>query len=233
MPVALLILLHIVIINAVKQLEIQKKKVIVMSTFQDIVVKRGRSGVRVEKNPTPYPLIGKGIQGAVFKLSENRCVKIYPLAEHAASEQEVLRAAKTSKFFPKLYESGKHYTVMEYIEGVSLDEYFRNNGQWTTSLTKQLLTMLKERKQLGFPRCDTNLRHILINNAGEIKVIDHVNTNKKRRPVPSSMIIGLEELGVLKRFLEDVKELDEELYLKWKKSKVIGRYVLKHSEQNE
>ncbi|MFC6600694.1 hypothetical protein ACFQDF_00805 [Ectobacillus funiculus] len=49
-----------------------------MDEFKSIIVKRGKYDWELEViNPTQLELIGKGAQGAVFKLSEERCVKIY------------------------------------------------------------------------------------------------------------------------------------------------------------
>lgn len=96
-----------------------------LEDFRDIIVLKGVPQVIVSKNPTSYKLIGKGAQGAVFRLTRDRCVKIYAKEEHVAMEQEVLQAAKGSEFFPVLYESGKNYTVMEYISGESLYEYLK------------------------------------------------------------------------------------------------------------
>lgn len=89
---------------------------------------------------------------------------------------------------------------------------------------QKLLLMLKEREQLGIPRQDANLRHIIISKKKSIKVIDHVNSYRKIRPVPKEMFTGLKKLGVLKEFLRYVEILDKDLFSKWKKDKTIGPY---------
>ncbi|EEG78110.1 hypothetical protein [Dethiobacter alkaliphilus] len=199
-----------------------------MEDFRDIIVVKGSPQVIVSKNPTSYQLIGKGKQGAVFRLSPKRCVKIYPQEEHAAMEQEVLRAAKGSQFFPVLYEWGKNYTVMEYIEGQSLYEHLKEGNKITKEIVQKLLLMLKEREQLGIPRRDANLRHVITSENNGIKVIDHVNSYRKKRRVPRQMVRGLEDMGVLKDFLSYVKILDEAELSKWEKDITIGRYIKKY-----
>ena len=47
-----------------------------MEDFKSITVTKGVKTLEIH-NPTNYPLIGMGAQGAVFKLSEDKCVKIY------------------------------------------------------------------------------------------------------------------------------------------------------------
>lgn len=46
-----------------------------MNEFQKIIVKRGKKGLKVI-NTTRLELVGTGAQVAVFKLSQDRCVKI-------------------------------------------------------------------------------------------------------------------------------------------------------------
>ncbi|MGZ4161268.1 MAG: hypothetical protein ACXVNF_10815, partial [Neobacillus sp.] len=66
-----------------------------MEDFESIRVVSRRKGDKVEvvHNPTSYPLIGRGNQGAVFKISSDQCVKIFPKPMHAQSESEALKAA--------------------------------------------------------------------------------------------------------------------------------------------
>jgi putative serine/threonine protein kinase len=48
----------------------------IIDDFKQISVKQGIDQVEIN-NPTNYPLIGKGKQGAVFKISADKCVKFY------------------------------------------------------------------------------------------------------------------------------------------------------------
>jgi hypothetical protein len=49
-----------------------------LEDFKTIIVSSGKKAVTIVDNPTSYPMIGKGKQGAVFKLSPDCCVKIFP-----------------------------------------------------------------------------------------------------------------------------------------------------------
>lgn len=98
-----------------------------MEDFTSICVEKGEK-VEVVHNPTSYPLIGRGKQGAVFKISSDRCVKIYAKKKNVLNESKVLKAAQESPIVPKLYEVGTNYIVMEYIEGPSLTKYLKSEG---------------------------------------------------------------------------------------------------------
>ncbi|GAE26075.1 hypothetical protein JCM9140_2103 [Halalkalibacter wakoensis JCM 9140] len=201
-----------------------------MREFESIKVKKGHPKVIIEHNPTPYKLIGKGVQGAVFQIADNRCVKIYPKAEDAAQEQEVLLAGKDSPYLPNMYETGENYTVMEYISGMTLDEYLLKKRRMPKHISKQIINMFKDFERIGFKRFDKNVRHILVTNEKKLKVIDHVNSFKKRLPVPRTLFKTLDNMGLLEEFRKHVKLIDQELYIKWMNSRTLSRYVHKADE---
>ncbi|RFU64582.1 hypothetical protein [Bacillus sp. V59.32b] len=89
--------------------------------FRKINVTKGEHGVEVE-NPTNYPLIGKGVQGAVFKLSRRRCVKIFSGMNAAKKEADAMRQGQDSYLMPRIFEVGDNYIVMEYVDGPSLED---------------------------------------------------------------------------------------------------------------
>ncbi|MBT2602685.1 hypothetical protein J7E55_06385 [Bacillus sp. ISL-53] len=88
-----------------------------MEDFKSICVTEGIKKVDVKKIPTSFPLIGKGAQGAVFKISSDKCVKICAKSEFAAKEGNVLKIAQESPAIPRLYDVGHNYIIMEYLEG--------------------------------------------------------------------------------------------------------------------
>ncbi|KIL37061.1 hypothetical protein SD71_04570 [Cohnella kolymensis] len=172
--------------------------------------------VEVVQNPTDYPLIGRGGNGAVFKLSDEHCVKIYPNKAFARAESAALRVGQDSPAFPRLVKSGRKYVVMELINGTLLDEYLRDKGVLDEQITEQILFVLKELKRLRFSRRDARLRHLVLTEEGSLKVIDHVNSQTKHYKYPEKLLKGLDELGMKPAFLKQVKQRDPELYRKWK-----------------
>ena len=112
---------------------------------------------------------------------------------------------------------------MEYLNGPSLEEFLKN-GKLSKHIANEILLILKEMEKLDFLRIDCMLRHIFIDAQGNLKVIDHVNAFEKNRPFPKKLFEGLNKLGVLDKFINYVKNIDKEMYLKWKKSKTLGKY---------
>lgn len=152
-----------------------------MEDFKSIRVVSGEGEQHVEiiHNPTSYPLIGKGRQGAVFKISPDQCVKIYPKKENAKKEGMVLLVGQESTIVPRVYEIGENYIIMEYLDGSSLMQYLESNQILSEKITNQILFLLKEMKRLKFTRLDARLKHIIVTKQGELKVVDLVNHLKK------------------------------------------------------
>ena len=187
-----------------------------MEDFKSICVTEGIKKVDVIKNPTPLPLIGKGAQGAVFKISSDKCVKIYARQEYALQEGEVLKVAQDSPIIPRLYEVGPNYIIMEYLDGPTLFEYLQSGGDLSENIIRQILFVLKEMKRLKFTRLDADMRHFIVTEQKKLKVIDHYSSYTKIRSRPELLVNGLKKLGILPLFLEHVKEIDLESYLEWK-----------------
>ena len=169
-------------------------------------------------NPTHYALIGQGAQGAVFKISDSRCVKIYASNTFAEMEFSAYQALNNSSIVPKIYEKGANYIIMEYLRSPTLESYLQKKGMIPQWVTKQVLHVLKKMKQFHFTRIDSALRHIFIDKNSNAKVIDLVHAYTIKEPFPSLLLSEMRNLGLLKAFLQQVKELEPQLYLEWKKS---------------
>lgn len=190
-----------------------------MDDFKSIrVIREGENQVEVVHNPTHYPLIGKGKQGAVFKIAPDKCVKIFADPNKVIREREAYKATEGSSIVPKLYEVGENYLVLEYIEGPNLQEHLASEGILTEEMTKKILNLLQEMKRYKFIRVDARLKHIYLTKEGVLKVIDHANSFKlKERPKrPELLMTRLNRLGLLPEFLEHVKKIDPASYEEWK-----------------
>jgi predicted Ser/Thr protein kinase len=185
-----------------------------MEDFKSIIVTKGPLGLEIH-NPTNYPLIGNGAQGAVFKLSEDKCVKIYTNPLQASMEQEALNAGSHLPFFPRVYEIGTNYIVMDYFNAPTLKEYLRNCTYIPESITLKLLYILSEMKKANFTMVDAPLRHIFVLENEELKVIDHVNAFKRMHPVPLKLLRDLKMMLLKDSFLAEVERLAPEMFLEW------------------
>lgn len=187
-----------------------------MDDFREITIKKTNEGLKIN-NPTNYELIGKGVQGAVFKLSEDRCIKMYAKERHCRRESDALNAGKDSSIVPMVFEVGANYIVMEYIKGQSLKNYLKGVRSISEPIAKQLVFIFKEMKRIGFTRIDASIRHFIVTDDGEIKIVDHVNSMKVQQDWPIKFFRALKKLKLLDMFLYHVKEMDSELYGEWNK----------------
>jgi predicted Ser/Thr protein kinase len=194
----------------------KKKKDKKMDDFKSIRVVKGVKTLEIE-NPTNYPLIGMGAQGAVFKLSEDKCVKIYSDPLQASMEAEALKAGQHLSFFPKVYKTGSNFVVMEYFNAPTLKEYLRNCTYIPESIAKKLLYILAELKRANFTMIDAPLRHIFVLENEELKIVDHVNAFKRIHPVPLKLLRDLNIILLKQSFLAQVKKLEPETFAAWDK----------------
>lgn len=166
--------------------------------------------------PPDARLIGKGRQGTVYQIARDRCIKIYKNHRYAQMETDAYRKARSSRFTPKLFESGPDYIVMEYIRGEPLQQYLKDKETITLEISKQLLALIEEMERLGFSRIDAGLSHIIVSGPQDWKWIDLVHCYTKKYKKPLVMLSGLKQIGLLDPFLMHVKELNPLLYEKWK-----------------
>lgn len=186
-----------------------------MGKFSMINVVHGPSIELKVDNPTELKLIDKGAHGAVFKLGDNKCVKIYADNINAELESEAYKKGQASGIIPRLYEVGENYIIIEFVEGISLSEYLSKKKDIDFMIAEKLLFVLREMKRLEFTRIDSSLRHILITKDESLKAIDLVYAYVRNDPKPIKIFTELKELGLVKPFLEHVKILDVSLFNEW------------------
>ena len=182
--------------------------------YRSIIVTPGKP-VQISANPTIFPLIGKGLQGAVFKLTEDRCVKIYAKRRDCSREAAVLTNIGHSRFIPQVYEIGPNYIIMEYLTGPSLEDTLKSSGILSPFLAEKIVALLKEQEKLNFKRIDFSLRHCIFDQEGNLKMIDHVNSFRFIRKRPKRLLKDLKQLGQLQDFLDYVKQHEPDLLMNW------------------
>ncbi|AZR73172.1 hypothetical protein BBF96_07100 [Anoxybacter fermentans] len=161
-------------------------------------------------------MIGSGSQGIVYKIDDNRCIKIYKKKKYFKRELKCLQRGQQSPFFPEIFEWGKYYIIREYIKGTPLNQHLKLNPM-TLALSKKIIKLLRTFKNLGFRSIDMHPRHIFITHNLEIKIIDPTNMMLHHRTFPRKLFSELEKLGQKKIFLQFVKTFDPEIYHHWKK----------------
>jgi predicted Ser/Thr protein kinase len=192
-----------------------------LDDFKAISIKKGSDGKHLDvNNPTSYQLIGKGYQGAVFRLNEEQCVKIYIHSRDADSEAKALRALQERAIAPKVFETGPNYIVMEYLKGPNLKTYLRQQGSISESISQQILVILKEMKRAGFTRLNKSpLQHFIVTEQEVLKVIDLAGVYRHTKyPFATYLFQNLRDLGLLNTFLGHAKKLEPKMYDEWKQT---------------
>ncbi|MCA1062625.1 kinase (plasmid) [Cytobacillus spongiae] len=164
-------------------------------------------------------MIGDGKDGEIYKVAEDKVLKYFFREETHERELEAMKIGQASPIMPRLYEFGDNYIVMEFVKGISLARHMKRQGHIDEDMTKKILFVLGEFKRLGFTRWDTEVRHMLMNEEGEFKVIDHKRAFTSDSPVPTKLLKGMKKFGLTGEFLGHVKTLDPDLHNAWKKLK--------------
>ncbi|WP_335871215.1 AarF/UbiB family protein [Bacillus sp. 2205SS5-2] len=179
---------------------------------------RGSKNI-TKKQLTNFQLIGDGKDGEVYRLTEDKCVKYFFKEETQQKELEALQVGQASSVIPRIYEYGENYIVMEFVQGISFARHMKRQGEINEELTAKILDVLEEFKRIGFTRWDTEVRHLLMNEEGQFKVIDHKRAFSTSTTVPNKLLKGIQKFGLTGEFLNHVNKLKPELYKIWKKHK--------------
>ncbi|MGG7177963.1 protein kinase [Clostridium paraputrificum] len=159
--------------------------------------------------------LGQGNNGVVYSLPEHKVIKIFVEEKVCSDEGYTLLRARSSKFFPKIYKSGKLYIVREMVEGIQLDKYIKKHGM-NKELTKNICKIIKEFKSLQFSKLDTRCKDLYVGDNNTIMLIDPKKCFKRKVNFPRHLMKGFLKLGVLDEFLSYVKEIDKKKAREWK-----------------
>ncbi|MEK3992541.1 hypothetical protein [Robertmurraya sp. FSL R5-0851] len=166
-------------------------------------------------NNSPLQMIGKGRQGAVFHYTDDVCVKVFGNEEDCEREYEALSMGQHTGLFPKVYDHGPLFIVMETIKGIDLREYLQSHPL-TEELSAKLIEMLIIFKEIGYERIDHHKRQIYLQADGSLRVIDVARTIWRDRvyPYPRKLLTSLGETH-RETFLSHVKAFSPELLEEW------------------
>lgn len=180
--------------------------------------KNNLGGKRIisRKDMKGYELIGDGKDGEVYRLTNDKCIKVFFKEETQSRELRALQTGQSSPVIPRLYSYGANYIIMECINGISLSHLLKKERKITEELTKKILFMLAELKRIGFTRLDSEVRHILINKDGDLKVIDHKRAFTSNSSVPTKLLKGFKKYRLENEFLSHVKNIQPSIFHAWK-----------------
>ena len=120
-------------------------------------------------------LIGTGRSAYVFKIKENAlALKVYfPHKEKIAVEEATIyRKLQHIEYYPTLYDSGKNYIVIDYIEGHTLFQCLERGIFVPKKRFQEISEALEMAKEVGLNPADIHLKNIILTSSQEVKVID-------------------------------------------------------------
>jgi len=167
---------------------------------------------------TSYPVLGKGVYGKVYKLNNRICVKVNKDLDVHIKEVELYKRYENCSLFPKYYDSGENYIIMELIKGNSLRVYLDEGKVLNENICKQLVKMFEEGYQAGL-MLNPNARHIILTSVGRIRLVDIEDINKFSSARPFMLFNRLNKTGQKQAFLEYVKSCHKWLFDLWNSKK--------------
>lgn len=159
-------------------------------------------------------LLGRGHNGAVYLLPDNKVIKVCFVMKDFLSESSILKKVNGNKYFPRLYEVGGNYMIRDYVDGMPLKNYIKKNGL-NEKLARDIIEMLKEFERLKFTKIDVRCKDVFITSDNRPIMIDPQKFYTKERNFPRHLSKGLFKLGVLDLFMEVLKKEEPRLYKKW------------------
>lgn len=127
--------------------------------------------------PPELVLAGKGRSAYVFKYydgSQVKALKVFfpEYQEIAKREASIYQLLSGSKYYPKLYESGVSYLVIDYIEGHTFFDCLLKGVPIRDEMINEVDAALHEARKKGLNPSDIHLRNLIVTKDNQIKVID-------------------------------------------------------------
>ncbi|MCB2293256.1 protein kinase [Clostridium algoriphilum] len=158
--------------------------------------------------------LGQGRNGKVYLLPDGNALKIFFKEANCKHEYEILKSVEGNKHFPNVYEYNSNCMIRDYVGGVLIENYIMQYGL-SANLSKNLIELIKDFKNLGFTRLDIRCEHIFVQEDVSIMIIDPRRTYDKIIPYPNSILKSLYKLGVLDDFFNTLQNTDIQLYKDW------------------
>jgi predicted Ser/Thr protein kinase len=132
---------------------------------------------RLIQKPEEYTLIGKGRSAFVFKDERtNHAIKIFFTEfEHLAKQEaDIYAKLSGSPYYPKVFEVGHNYIVMDFIQGYTFYECLQKGILITDDMVRKVDEALSSARSKGLNPSDIHLQNLILTSEGDVKVIDVV-----------------------------------------------------------
>lgn len=150
---------------------------------QSVKMTRVNNRTMLAAQPADWHFVGQGRSAFVFKMTgENKVVKVFfPEFAHLAKEEaDIYHCLEGLPYFPKLYNHGPNYVVMDFIEGKTLYQCLVEGIVVTEKMIEQVDAALDSARKRGLNPSDIHLRNIILTPGGDIKMIDVVRFRQRK-----------------------------------------------------
>jgi predicted Ser/Thr protein kinase len=132
---------------------------------------------KIVSMPPELVLAGKGRSAYVFKYKDGSHIKalkvFFPeFQEIAKKEADIYQMLSGSKYYPKLYETGDSYLVIDYIEGYTFFDCLMKGIPISEDLIYEVDEALDEARNKGLNPSDIHLRNLIMTKDKKLRVID-------------------------------------------------------------
>lgn len=159
--------------------------------------------------------IGGNYNASIYLMKNNRVAKIYKDPSECRKEYNLVKGSPACNFFPKIYNFCGHYTIREYIEGISIVKYI-NENRFNHQIALHLIKFLEKLSINNLLHLNIKLKDIFIKKNNDVILIDIVNSDFKENSL-IRILKSLKDLNTLELFLDELKKYNKVLYNKWTK----------------
>ena len=153
-------------------------------------------------------VVGKGKTGVIVLLDEKRVIKIRR-SDSPKESLEIEAKIQTLAFpvAPKVYDYGKNFIVMDYIEGDNLNNTRKNKNVIIDLLlkAKELENRKIEHKELARP-----YKNVIVSENDNVYIIDYDSASIKENPYNVTSILSwlrLPNLAILYKKHKNIEEI--------------------------
>ena len=159
-------------------------------------------------------IIGQGVYGVVYLYNSNTCVKVNKDRNNNLTEVNLYKQYAHCPLFPRIYEFGDNYIVMEYIQGRSLKEFLEQGNKLNTEYLDGLIKMFEEGYKIGL-KLNPNAKHVIMTPNKRIRLVDLDDIVKFASSKPFMLFHRLAKYGQKSDFIQYVNTNNKQIYHKW------------------
>jgi predicted Ser/Thr protein kinase len=151
---------------------------------KSVVIRHKANTIKLINHDPSLQLIGEGRSAFVFRiLSTNFALKVFfPSHEHTAIEEaEIYKKLEGISYFPHLYDAGKNYIVIDYIEGTTLFDCLRKGIRVSKKHIEDIDHALDMARGCELNPSDIHLKNLFITSQDTVKLIDVARFRQTKR----------------------------------------------------